>query len=736
MPATSTAEGYGSVSPATFTHRGVEYTVTQLNAAATTDLFVITTPSLPADGAGLTLHVQRVVGELSIPLSDATSFDSATGEWFFEGGIGVYTDDGATFDDVLLLDAPFERNKVEPEPTEEGTEIGVRLTRSDAPATGVEIDGAAQVGMTLTARTDNIQDDDGVSGPFTYQWFRGSSPISGRTSSTYTVTSADVGENLKVQVTFTDGGNNVESPEAATRRKVMPAAADHCDALTVWCATLTAGVTPDNLDPVEAGYRESESYGSVSPTTFTHRGVEYTVTQLSTGGTQDLYFATTPILPADGAGLTLHVQRVVGELSLPLSDGVFQGGSQQNWFFELALFTQAGVDTFDDVPLLKAPFRRITVEPEPTEEGTEIGVRLSRANEPATGKPTITGDALVGRTLTADTAGITDPDGKTKADNGDSGFDWTYQWFRVDDDGTSNRTPIPGETAQTFAPTIDDEGRRILVEASFTDDAGSPEGPLASDATLAVTVPDGTAPQAASATVNGASLIIYFDEDLAAAPSLANGAFTVKKTPSGGSEESVGLSGAPSIGGTTLTLTLAAAVDSTDGDVKVSYTKPASGTGNFLRDPSGNEVADISDLAVSNITPAPGDPGPVSTWYVYFDQTEYTAAEGAAGARVTVQLNAPWKPERNEALKVFLSTIELNGGASNLDFSGVPKSVTFQPGQTAVSFAVKASNDNHDDDGESITFGINTRGYHDETAPAPPVSAWTPSVRIRRTWCT
>ena len=82
---------------------------------------------------------------------------------------------------------------------------------------------------------------------------------------------------------------------------------------------------------------------------------------------------------------------------------------------------------------------------------------------------------------------------------------------------------------------------------------------------------DTTAPTATGATVNGTTLAIAFNEALAAAANLANGAFTVKKTPSGGSETTVALTGSPAIGGAAVTLTLAAAVVSTDA-VTVSYT--------------------------------------------------------------------------------------------------------------------------------------------------------------------
>ena len=108
-----------------------------------------------------------------------------------------------------------------------------------------------------------------------------------------------------------------------------------------------------------------------------------------------------------------------------------------------------------------------------------------------------------------------------------------------------------------------------------------------------------TAPTVSSAAVDGASLVITFNENLAAATNLANSAFEVKKTPDGGSEETVTLSGSPSISGATVTLTLAAAAVHGDTDVKVSYTRPTSGSDNTLEDAAGNEVATFTGQAVT-----------------------------------------------------------------------------------------------------------------------------------------
>ena len=96
----------------------------------------------------------------------------------------------------------------------------------------------------------------------------------------------------------------------------------------------------------------------------------------------------------------------------------------------------------------------------------------------ALGKPKISGRAEVGRALTADTSGISDPDGNTKAENGDPGYAYSYQWYRVDG-GTE--TAIPGATGSSYTLVQADEGKTFTVEVSFEDDAGNSEGPLKSN---------------------------------------------------------------------------------------------------------------------------------------------------------------------------------------------------------------------------------------------------------------
>ena len=86
-------------------------------------------------------------------------------------------------------------------------------------------------------------------------------------------------------------------------------------------------------------------------------------------------------------------------------------------------------------------------------------------NTPATGRPTITGTAQVGQTLTAGTTGIMDADGLTSVS-------YAYQWIRVAPD--SSETDI-GAMTGTYTLVADDQGTTIKVKVSFTDDAGNAE---------------------------------------------------------------------------------------------------------------------------------------------------------------------------------------------------------------------------------------------------------------------
>ena len=106
------------------------------------------------------------------------------------------------------------------------------------------------------------------------------------------------------------------------------------------------------------------------------------------------------------------------------------------------------------------------------------------SNTAATGAPAIGGTPQVGEELTVSMSGVSDADGLDNASFG-------YQWMRADAD-------IGGATGATYTPVDADEGERLKVRVSFTDDAGNEES-LTSAATDAVAA----APELLTASFEG-----------------------------------------------------------------------------------------------------------------------------------------------------------------------------------------------------------------------------------------
>ncbi len=84
---------------------------------------------------------------------------------------------------------------------------------NDAPTGSVVITGTATEDQTLTA-TDSLADADGL-GAFSYQWHRDGVDIGGATASTFVLGDADVGTDITVTVSYTDGQGNPESVTSA-----------------------------------------------------------------------------------------------------------------------------------------------------------------------------------------------------------------------------------------------------------------------------------------------------------------------------------------------------------------------------------------------------------------------------------------------------------------------------------------------------------------------------------------
>ena len=98
--------------------------------------------------------------------------------------------------------------------------VSVAVTNvNDAPTGSVEITGTAAVDETLTAVTDTLADEDGL-GELSYQWKADGADISGATSATLTLSQDEVGKEIAVAVSYTDGGGTDETVTSAATAPV------------------------------------------------------------------------------------------------------------------------------------------------------------------------------------------------------------------------------------------------------------------------------------------------------------------------------------------------------------------------------------------------------------------------------------------------------------------------------------------------------------------------------------
>ena len=211
-----------------------------------------------------------------------------------------------------------------------------------------------------------------------------------------------------------------------------------------------------------------------------------------------------------------------------------------------------------------------TIVGSPWPPGIERTLRLSLPpNHPATGDPVISGTVQVGAELTALTDGIMDEDVLDDV--------FTYQWVRVDADGTSNEEDITDETDATYTLTDDERGKKVKVEVRFVDILGGEEtrtsAPTATLPGVTVSTPALTVTEEDTA---GDSYTVVLDSQPTAnvTVTVAGHAGTdVTLTPS-----SATLTFTPTNWGTAQTVTVTAGDDADTANESVSLTHSAAST--------------------------------------------------------------------------------------------------------------------------------------------------------------
>ena len=443
----------------------------------------------PATGAPTISGTPQVSETLTANTSGIADADGLTNvSWSYQWIAGGSNINGATGSTHTLT------------ASEQGKTIQVRVTFTDdrgnaetltskatdavapppnQPAAGApSIQGVLQDQQVITADTVGIIDADGLgNATFSYQWMRvtggDSSEITGQTSTTYTLTTNDVGSSVRLKVAFTDDREHAESVASAVTGAVIASGATR---ELLWLSTMI----PEDPDGLDTDFRFSSSAdeANLSPAAFTDGEDTRTVTFLGISFSNE----TTLALELASPPATRQVatwRLALHETELAFSDTTMTQTSAvpPSYRFQWDVTALAVDDT------------------DPWDDGEAFTVSLLEAvNLPGTGAPTISGTPQDGETLTASTAAIADG-------NGLDDVSYQYQW-------SASGSDIGGATGSSLTLHSDQEGDTVQVKVTFTDDDGFSET-LTSVATVAVAAAQATAnnPPTGLPTISGTTQV-------------------------------------------------------------------------------------------------------------------------------------------------------------------------------------------------------------------------------------
>jgi hypothetical protein len=359
---------------------------------------------------------------------------------------------------------------------------------NDAPSGSLLINGVLREAETLTANVSGIADNDGL-GTFSYQWLRNGSTISGATGTTYNTTNVDVGTNLAVRITYTDGQGTVETVTSAATTAIQnindaPNGQPIISGVATEDQSLTADVSgiSDDDGLGTFSYQWLRNGSSISGATSS----TYALTDADVGATLSVRVRYT-----DGHGtqesLTSSSTTIVtGINDNPVGLPVIQGTVRED---QTLTASTSGVSDADGLGTIGYQWLRngsvisgansSTYVTGDADVGTNLSVRISytdnqgttetltsasttavqNVNDLPTGLPVLSGVFEEDQTLTASIAGISDIEGLGVLN---------YQWLR-------NGSVISGATSATYSTTDADVGARISMRVSYIDGLGATE---------------------------------------------------------------------------------------------------------------------------------------------------------------------------------------------------------------------------------------------------------------------
>ena len=304
------------------------------------------------------------------------------------------------------------------------------------PAGLPEISGTAEVGETLTASADAIEDEDGLeNATFAYQWLANDgtddSEIAGATGATHEVGAEDAGKTLTVRVTFTDDKGNEET--------LTSAATDTAVDRRPVAATLSVGA-----GAAEAGrFRLRIAFGDAV--------TGLALTDLSAARVAGAAAAVTELAEAEtGRAWTAWVAAEAGRYTVRLAAGAAEAGERRS----LASVLAVDVDADGNATAVSGPVvTSVALEAAP--DGTWTAgetVRLSLTfSEPVT-VATDGGTPTVGIGL--------DGTARRAAHAGGTGTLAVFSYRLTADDGTVSAVTVTADSLALNGGTIRDRAGR------------------------------------------------------------------------------------------------------------------------------------------------------------------------------------------------------------------------------------------------------------------------------------
>ncbi|WP_159084833.1 DUF4347 domain-containing protein [Dongshaea marina] len=298
---------------------------------------------------------------------------------------------------------------------------------NDSPQGSVSFTGTLAEYKELFADTSTLTDADGTSAGFFYQWQRydGASwqSILGAKNSSYTLTSQDIGSQIRLELTYNDDQGTFEGPLYSPASEMVANTND-----------LPSGQPAISGAPREDQTLSVDAAGITDIDGISGAVFSYQWQRLSAGVWSDISGATTS-------------SYLLGDLD---------AGKE----------IRVGVSYTDDRDSREGPIY------------SDSSGAIANVNDLPVGSPQITGESIEDGALQADLSSLSDQDGISIV---------AYQWQRFEPGlARAGWEDIAGANAATYNPTDQDVGKTLRVAVSYTDDQGTDEGTFYSGATAEI----------------------------------------------------------------------------------------------------------------------------------------------------------------------------------------------------------------------------------------------------------